>query len=197
MSLHQSNLTTAQLRAVDAAHHLHPFTDTKGLNAEGARVIVRAKGVHLVGFRGQQDPRRHVGPVERQYRIWPAGDHRGGDAADARAALLQHLLQDDPLPAIDCALLAEVTPPQIEPGVLHRLGLGSRTTPSSAWSATTGPRSASPEEVGDHARQNGYHGSTIGGASLGGMKPMHAQGGLPIPGIVHIAQPYWYGEGGD
>ena len=26
---------------------------------------------------------------------------------------------------------------------------------------------------------------------------MHAQGGLPIPGIVHIAQPYWYGEGGD
>jgi putrescine aminotransferase len=29
------------------------------------------------------------------------------------------------------------------------------------------------------------------------MKPMHAQGGLPIPGIVHIAQPYWYGEGAD
>jgi putrescine aminotransferase len=29
------------------------------------------------------------------------------------------------------------------------------------------------------------------------MKPMHAQGGMPIPGIVHIRQPYWYGEGGD
>ena len=26
---------------------------------------------------------------------------------------------------------------------------------------------------------------------------MHEQGGLPIPGIVHIPQPYWYGEGGD
>ena len=26
---------------------------------------------------------------------------------------------------------------------------------------------------------------------------MHAQGGLPIPGIVHIDQPYWWGEGGD
>ena len=25
---------------------------------------------------------------------------------------------------------------------------------------------------------------------------MHAQGGLPIPGIVHIQQPYWFGEGG-
>ncbi len=42
-------------------------------------------------------------------------------------------------------------------------------------------------------RWNGYHGSTIGGASLGGMKYMHEQGDLPIPGIAHIDQPYWYG----
>ena len=47
------------------------------------------------------------------------------------------------------------------------------------------------------ARENGYHGSTVAGASLGGMKGMHEQGDLPIPGIVHIAQPYWFGEGGD
>jgi putrescine aminotransferase len=26
---------------------------------------------------------------------------------------------------------------------------------------------------------------------------MHAMGGLPIPDIVHIDQPYWFGEGGD
>jgi len=26
---------------------------------------------------------------------------------------------------------------------------------------------------------------------------MHAQGGMPIPDIHHIDQPYWYGEGGD
>ena len=30
----------------------------------------------------------------------------------------------------------------------------------------------------------------MAGASLGGMGGMHAQGGLPIPGIVHIEQPY-------
>jgi putrescine aminotransferase len=47
------------------------------------------------------------------------------------------------------------------------------------------------------ARKNGYHGSTVAGASLGGMKYMHEQGDLPIPGIVHIGQPYWYAEGGD
>jgi putrescine aminotransferase len=47
------------------------------------------------------------------------------------------------------------------------------------------------------ARLNGYHGSTVAGASLGGMKGMHAMGGLPIPNIVHINQPYWFGEGGE
>ena len=26
---------------------------------------------------------------------------------------------------------------------------------------------------------------------------MHKQGGLPIPGIAHIDQPYWFDEGGD
>ena len=44
-------------------------------------------------------------------------------------------------------------------------------------------------------RNNGYHGSTMAGASLGGMSYMHAQGGLPIPGIVHIEQPYWWQHG--
>ncbi len=35
----------------------------------------------------------------------------------------------------------------------------------------------------------------MAGASLGGMSDMHEQGGLPIPGIVHIEQPYWLGLG--
>ena len=44
------------------------------------------------------------------------------------------------------------------------------------------------------SRWNAYHGSTVAGASLGGMKMMHAQGDLPIPGIEHVMQPYLFGE---
>jgi putrescine aminotransferase len=44
------------------------------------------------------------------------------------------------------------------------------------------------------SRKNAYHGSTVAAASLGGMKPMHRQSGLPIPGIEHIDQPYWFGS---
>ena len=47
------------------------------------------------------------------------------------------------------------------------------------------------------SRHNAYHGSTVAAASLGGMKSMHAQGGLPIPDIDHIGQPYWFQDGGD
>jgi putrescine aminotransferase len=42
------------------------------------------------------------------------------------------------------------------------------------------------------SRHNAYHGSTVAGASLGGMSGMHAQGDLPIPNIVHIGQPYHF-----
>jgi putrescine aminotransferase len=45
------------------------------------------------------------------------------------------------------------------------------------------------------ARVNGYHGSTIAGASLGGMKHMHEQGGPWVPGIEHVMQPYPFNEG--
>jgi putrescine aminotransferase len=44
------------------------------------------------------------------------------------------------------------------------------------------------------SRHNAYHGSTMAGASLGGMSGMHAQGGLPIPNITHIEQPYYFEE---
>ncbi|MCB2008758.1 MAG: aminotransferase class III-fold pyridoxal phosphate-dependent enzyme, partial [Rhodoferax sp.] len=42
------------------------------------------------------------------------------------------------------------------------------------------------------SRRNAYHGSTMAGASLGGMSGMHAQGDLPIPNIEHIEQPYFF-----
>lgn len=54
-----------------------------------------------------------------------------------------------------------------------------------------------PERKVFISRHNAYHGSTVAGVSLGGMKAMHAQGDLPIPDIHHVRQPYWFGEGRD
>ena len=45
------------------------------------------------------------------------------------------------------------------------------------------------------SRWNAYHGSTVAGVSLGGMKHMHVQGDLPVPGVHHVMQPYAFGDG--
>src|SRR5262245_39179653 len=197
MTLHQTNLTTAQLRAVDAAHHLHPFTDTKGLNAEGARVIVKAKGVHLWDSDGKRI-------IDGMSGLWNVNiGHGRQEVIDAVARQMHELayyntfFKTTHLPAIELSrLLAEVTPEGFNR--VFFTGSGSESSDTIIrmvrhfWAVQE-----RPEKSIILSRHKGYHGSTRGGASLGGMKPMHAQGGLPIPGIVHIAQPYWYGEGGD
>ena len=38
---------TQYWRDLDAAHHIHPFTQTGLLVREGVRVITRAKGIYL------------------------------------------------------------------------------------------------------------------------------------------------------
>jgi putrescine aminotransferase len=100
-------------------------------------------------------------------------------------------------PAIELARqLVEVTPPQFNH--VFFAGSGSEANDTVVrmvrryWDLM-----GEPNRTVIVSRENAYHGSTVAGASLGGMAFMHAQGGLPIPGIVHIRQPYWYADGGE
>jgi hypothetical protein len=57
-------------QALDAAHHMHPFTDGAEL-AKGARVITAGQGVWLTDSEGNRDHRRDGGPLVRQHRLRP------------------------------------------------------------------------------------------------------------------------------
>ena len=46
------NYSLQQLQAIDAAHHLHPFTDHKALRQFGSRMIVRAEGPFIYDSEG-------------------------------------------------------------------------------------------------------------------------------------------------
>jgi putrescine aminotransferase len=46
--------STAQWREMDAAHHLHPFTDTASLNEQGVRMITHADGIYLWDSEGNK-----------------------------------------------------------------------------------------------------------------------------------------------
>lgn len=189
--------STSEWQALDAAHYIHPFTDHAALSKKGTRVITRAEGVYLYESGGRRI-------LDGMSGLWCVNLGYGRrELADAAYRQMQELpyynsfFQVAHPPAIELArLLSEVTPPQFKH--VFFTGSGSEAndtvvrTVRHYWNVL-----GQPERTVIISRHNAYHGSTMAGASLGGMKPMHEQGGLPIPGIVHIRQPYWFAEGGD
>ncbi len=188
---------TAELQALDAAHHMHPFTDQSGLAKKGARIIVRGEGSWLTDSEGERilDGMSGLWCVNVGY-----GRERLVQAADRQMRELPYyntFFQTTHIPAIDLAAkLAEVCP-----GDLNHVffaGSGSEANDTNLrmvrhyWALK-----GKPSKSWIISRKNGYHGSSVGSGSMGGMAGIHAQGGLPIPGIRHIDQPYWYLEGGD
>ena len=192
----QSNVT-ADYRARDAAHHIHAFSDMKGLNAEGSRVVVRAEGSWIWDSDGNRI-------LDGMSGLWCVNiGHGRKEIADAVQRQMSELsfyntfFKTTHPPAIALAeKLAEITPPQFNR--VFFVGSGSEANDTVIrmvrhyWASL-----GKPEKSVLIARKNAYHGSTMGGGSLGGMTSIHSQGGLPIPGIHHIAQPYWFGEGGE
>ena len=194
---HTVERTTADWQSLDRRHHLHPFTDYKALAAKGARVIVKAEGCYLYDSEGQQI-------LDGMAGLWcvNVGYGRRELAEAAYRQLLElpyynSFFQTAHPPAIELARqLVDLTPPQFNR--VFFTGSGSEGNDTVVrlvrryWDLL-----GQPDRKVIISRRNAYHGSTMAGASLGGMAFMHEQGGLPIPDIVHIAQPYWYGEGGD
>lgn len=191
------NTPTADLQARDAAHHLHPFTDHAALHQKGARVIVQAEGVWLTDSDGERI-------LDAMAGLWCVNIGYGreelarvGYEQMRRLPYYNTFFQTTHPPAID---LAERIA-RLAPGPLNHVMFASSGSEANDtnirlvrhyWAAK-----GKPEKTVIISRRNGYHGSTMGGASLGGMAAMHSQGGLPIPDIRHIAQPFWWGEGGD
>lgn len=192
-----NHLPTAELQALDAAHHMHPFTSNSELAEKGARVITRADGVTLTDSEGNKI-------LDAMAGLWCVNIGYGRDElADAAARQMRELpyyntfFQTTHVPGIALAnKLADLAP-----GDLNHVffaGSGSEANDTNLrmvrqyWALK-----GKPEKSVIISRWNAYHGSSVGSGSLGGMKGMHAQGGMPIPDIHHIDQPDWWSEGGD
>jgi putrescine aminotransferase len=197
MSIGARNATTRDLQALDARHYLHPFTDFQALAGEGSRIITRAEGVYLYDSDGRQ-------VLDGMSGLWCVNVGYGRDEiVEAAARQMRELpyynsfFKSANPPAVElAALLAELTPPQFN----HVFFTNSCSEANDTivrmvrryWDLL-----GEPGRSVIISRHNAYHGSTMAGASLGGMAAMHGQGGLPIPDIVHIEQPYWYENGVD
>lgn len=191
-----NHLPTAELQALDAAHHMHPFTTNNDLAAKGARIITRADGVYLTDSEGN-----HI--LDGMAGLWCVNIGYGrGELADVAARQMRELpfyntfFMTSHAPVI--ALAAKIA--ELAPAHLNHVffaGSGSEANDTNIRLVRTyWAQKGKPSKSIIISRKNAYHGSSVGSGSLGGMTPMHEQGGLPIPDIHHINQPNWWTEGG-
>ncbi|MDP5349802.1 MAG: aspartate aminotransferase family protein [Paracoccaceae bacterium] len=197
MTLITNHMPTQELQALDAAHHMHPFSTQTALAKRGARVITRADGVWITDSDGNRI-------IDGMAGLWCVNVGYGRDRlADVASRQMKELpyyntfFMTTHVPAI--ALSQKLS--EVAPGDLNHVfyaGSGSEANDTNIRMVRTyWAQKGKPEKKVIISRKNAYHGSTMAGASLGGMSGMHAQGGLPIPDIYHIDQPDWWAEGGD
>ena len=191
-----AKIDTGAIQALDAAHYIHAFTDTQALAQKGARVIVRGQGIYIWDSEGKR-------LLDGMSGLWCMNVGYGRKSiADAVYAQMQELpyynsfFQTTNAPAAQLAAkLVEISPPHFNH--VFYTGSGSEGNDTNMrlvrryWDILK-----QPDRNIIISRINAYHGSTIAGATLGGMSGMHEQQvGVTIPNVVHIGQPY-YAESG-
>lgn len=185
---------TALIQALDSEHFLHPFTDFKDLNSRGARVITRAEGIYVWDSEGNK-------MLDAMSGLWCVnigyGRRELADAAHAQMMALpfyNSFFQTTNVPAVRLAERLASLAPTIDGRSFEHVFYSSSGSESNDSNVRMVRRYwdllGQPERKIIIGRLNAYHGSTMAGASLGGMSGMHAQGDLPIPNITHIQQPY-------
>ena len=185
----------SEIASWDAAHFMHPFTDHQALANASVKVITHAQGIYVRDDQGQE-------LLDAMSGLWCVNVGYGRQAlADAASQQMMRLPYYNAFfnttnePAVRLAkTLVELAPPSGDQRFTHVFysSSGSESNDSNVrmvrryWDLL-----GQPERKVIIGRVNGYHGSTVAGASLGGMDAMHAQGDLPIPDIAHIEQPHY------
>ena len=192
------NYDIAELKRLDVAHHLPPQQDWQVVeDMGGSRIIVRGEGCTIIdgdGFR----------LLDGMAGLWCV--NVGYGRTELAEAAYNQMLE---LPYYN-SFFKTVAPPTVELAAKLSGLLGSHFShiffnSSGSEAIDTLIRIArhywqvkgEPQRQVIISRVNGYHGSTVAGMSLGGMAPMHAQGGPLLPGFVHVMQPYKFADGFD
>ncbi len=197
--MNQPSVDTKQIQALDSAHFLHPFTDHQALAAKGARVMTHADGIYVWDSEGRK-------VLDAMSGLWCVnvgyGRRELADAAHQQMLTLpfyNSFFQTTNVPAVQLAAKLATLAPTVGGRSFQHVFYSSSGSESNDSNVRMVRRYwdllGQPQRKTIISRHNGYHGSTMAGASLSGMSGMHAQGDLPIPNITHIQQPYFFEHG--
>jgi putrescine aminotransferase len=184
---------TRHWQALDAAHHIHPFSDTAALNKEGVRVITRADGVYLWDSEGNKIIDGMSGLWCVQVGYGNAALAEAGYEALKTLPYYNHFFKTSNPWTIELATKLASLLPAGHDRVLFA-NSGSEANDSALkliryyWNLK-GKREKKLHLSRDYA----YHGVTMAAASLSGLTPMHPQFDLPLPGFEKVPGPYWFG----
>jgi len=187
----------SDIQTKDIKHHFSPFSDNKELAENGSRVISKAQGVYIYDDNGNK-------LLDAMAGLWCVNIGYGRqelvDVATTQMSELPYYnLFFKTTHAPVAKLAAKIT--SLAPAHMNKVfftGSGSEANDTvfrmvrRYWDLK-----GNPTKKQFISRENAYHGSTVVGASLGGMGYMHEQGDLPIEGISHVKQPYHFKEGGE
>jgi putrescine aminotransferase len=186
-----SSVKTAELKALDQAHHFHPFTDFHDYAHSGGRIFSRAEGVFIYDSDGNA-------MMDGMSGLWCCNLGYSQDRIKQavfeqmqRLPYYNNFFNCSNQPAVElAAALTEVAPDGFEHVFFTNSGSEANDT-NIRLVHRYYDLIGKPEKKQIISRRNAYHGSTIAAASLGGMKAMHEQA-IGLNYVHHINQPHWF-----
>ena len=188
---------TKHWQALDAAHHIHPFTETQALNKKGVRVITKADGIYLWDSEGHR-------LIDGMSGLWCVNVGYGRtELAEAAYEAMKELpyynsffQTTNPHATELAAKIASVLPAGLSRVMFANSGSEANDTALKLIRYYWNLQGKTQKKI-HISREYAYHGVTMAAASLSGLTPMHPQWDLPLPGFEKVPTVYWYGFGGD
>lgn len=182
----------------DIAHHLHPYTQLRQLEQDGPLVITQGDGVHVIDEHGNRY-------IEGMAGLWCASlgfsEKRLADAAHRQMLQLPYYHSfsgkvPGPVTELVKTLMQWAPTPELQRGRVLFANSGSESN-DTAFKLVRYFNNArgKPAKKKIIARQKGYHGVTAAAASLSGLPTMHQHFDLPLPGVLRVSAPHFYGNG--
>jgi putrescine aminotransferase len=183
-----------ELRKMDRAHHLHPFTDHAAMHPGGTHILTGGKGVYLQGEEGTL--------LDGLAGLWCVNVGYGRkEIVDAVTKQMTELsfypsfFNSTTEPAVRLAdRLGQMAPGDLNYVVFSNSGSEANETALKIirqYQILKGK----PNRMKILTREYAYHGVTLATASMTGLPNCQIPYGLPLPGFLHAPAPYAYAVG--
>ena len=182
------------VEARDARWHMHPNTDARRHEQIAPLVIERGDGIHVVDSSGKRY-------IEAMSGLWSAAlgfsEKRLAEAAYRQMLELpfyHNFSHRAVVPATELAeRLVSLAPVRMSKVFFTNSGSEANDTAMKMiWYRANAMGQAAKKKI--IARRRGFHGVTVGAASLTGLPMNHGGFDLPIPQVLHVSCPHHWRE---